>query len=368
MRKSKVVLDLKQAISDSLLDKDLRDGLSAATRSGNYLWVAGDEQISIQRLEKKGRGWGNCTSFHLGDYVEMISQDDEADIEGMDFDGRYLWIVGSHSLKRSNIDKDKKDPEKAVKKLTRVSLDPNRILLVRIPCQPNEEGEYVLSKACPDPENPAELLTAAKLKHGTTKSQLTKVLKNDEHLKSFLKIPGKDNGFDIEGLAASGDRIFLGLRGPVLRGWAIILEIQITLNKKNKLVLKKLNERGYRYQKYFLDLNGMGVRELATDGNDLLILAGPTMDLDGSMAIYRWKDAFKQKDQSIIAREQLEEVTNIPYKSNIHGINKAEGMVLLEDGGLLVLYDSPGRERLSGEHGVKADLFHVKEEVATQAG
>ena len=40
-------------------------------------------------------------------------------------------------------------------------------------------------------------------------------------------IPGKDNGIDCEGLAVAGDRVFIGLRGPVLRGWAMIIELQV---------------------------------------------------------------------------------------------------------------------------------------------
>ncbi|WP_224997402.1 DUF3616 domain-containing protein [Cesiribacter sp. SM1] len=359
MKKSKVLIDLTGAMGDHLIDKDLRNGLSAATRSGNYLWVAGDEQISIQRLEKTEEGWGNCTTFHLGDYIELVSQIDEADVEGMDFDGRYLWITGSHSLKRCNISKKTDDPEKAVRKLTKVSMDPNRVLLLRIPCQPNEKGEYVLSKSCPDPEDPTKTLTAAKLKHGKKKSQLSKALKNDEHLKDYMKIPGKDNGFDIEGMAAIGERVFLGLRGPVLRGWAIVLEIQTELDENHELVLKEIGRNGLKYNKFFMQLHGMGVREMATDGNDLLILAGPTMDLDGTMAIYRWKNAATHDEKPLITRQELEEIATIPHKSNTHGINKAEGMVLLEDRGLLVLYDSPGKERLMGEHAVMADVFHL---------
>ncbi|MNG03413.1 hypothetical protein D3C84_864920 [compost metagenome] len=36
-----------------------------------------------------------------------------------------------------------------------------------------------------------------------------------------------------------------------------------------------------RYRKHFFALNGLGFRDLCTSGDDLLILAGPTMDLDG---------------------------------------------------------------------------------------
>ena len=361
MKKTTVLLDLKGAFGEGLLDKDLRDGLSAATRTGNYLWVAGDEHTSVQRLEEIAKdSWGNCKTFKLEDYIELVTKEDEMDIEGMDFDGKYLWVIGSHSYKRSNIDSKKSDEAKAIKKLTKVSLDPNRIILARIPCVPNEAGVYELQKSARDPENSEEELTATKLKHGSKKSHLTKVLKNDEHLKKLIKIPGKDNGLDIEGLAAYNDKLFLGLRGPVLRGWAILLEVQLKLNKHKLLKLKKITKDGQRYRKYFMDLKGMGVRELAPDGKDLLILAGPTMDVDGRMAIYRWKNILENEDNNLIGQDEIEQLISIPYSSKLQGIDKAEGMVMLEDSSLLVLYDSPGSHRTKGEHAVKADIYHLK--------
>ena len=42
-----------------------------------------------------------------------------------------------------------------------------------------------------------------------------------------MRLPSKDNGLDIEGLAVLGNRVYLGLRGPVLRGRAIILELEL---------------------------------------------------------------------------------------------------------------------------------------------
>lgn len=360
MKKNTLLLELKGAIDKNILDKDLRAGLSAVARTGRYLWVAGDEQISIQRLEKSPEGgYGKAVSFHLGDYVELISTKDEMDVEGMDYDGRYLWIIGSHSLKRSNIKDKTNNPAKEINKLSKVNSDPNRILLLRIPCLPNEEGVYTLHQSCADPDNPGQLLQAAKLKHGKKNSQLSKVLKKDQHLKAFMKIPGKDNGFDIEGLAAYRDRLFIGLRGPVLRGWAILLEVRLELNSKGLLKLRLLNSRRDRYFKYFVNLNGMGIRELAVDEKGLLILAGPTMDLDGTMAVYRWHNVLEAQEDHLISRDDLEELVTLPYNNTTHGINKAEGMVVLENGALVVVYDSPGPERCQGEHGVLADVFEL---------
>jgi hypothetical protein len=51
---------------------------------------------------------------------------------------------------------------------------------------------------------------------------LADLLSGDEHLAPLLVIPSKDNGLDVEGLAAHGESPFVGLRGPVLRGWAVV--------------------------------------------------------------------------------------------------------------------------------------------------
>ena len=58
-----------------------------------------------------------------------------------------------------------------------------------------------------------------------------------------------------------------------------------------------------RYRKHFLYLDGLGIRELARDGKDLLILAGPTMALDGTMRMYRLRDAAGLADDSLTGPE-----------------------------------------------------------------
>ena len=87
------------------------------------------------------------------------------------------------------------------------------------------------------------MLRAARLAGGRKNDALTRALRDDPHLGPFLSIPSKDNGFDIEGLAAAPNgRLFLGLRGPVLDGWACILEIHVAarVNRNNELALRKL--------------------------------------------------------------------------------------------------------------------------------
>jgi hypothetical protein len=358
MKKDTILLDFEKAICEQLLDKHIREGVSSITFSGDYLWVAGDENISVQRLEKMPDGsYGNAANFFLQDYIELPAPGDEADVEGMEVAGNYLWIVGSHSYKRKKM-REGKDPAEEIERLAKVSLDPNRNLLARIPLVKDEHGVPVLQKEVPDPENPGRSLRAAKLKHAKKKwSQLTSKLKKDKHLNPFVGLPGKDNGLDIEGLAIYKQKVFLGLRGPVLRGWAIILEVELEEEEPGLLKLRKAEDTGTYYKKHFIHLNGMGIRELHADGEDLIILAGPTMDLDGTMEIYRWRGAALHPGDQVVSQQDIESMLVLPHRTKQHGVNKAEGIAMHADGSLIIAYDSPDSSRKVGDFQVKADIY-----------
>jgi hypothetical protein len=76
-----------------------------------------------------------------------------------------------------------------------------------------------------------------------------------------MAIPGKDNGLDTEGLAVNGRRLLLGLRGPLLRGWSALLEIAAEASG-GQLRLAPLDGSGTLIRKHFLQLDGLGVRDL----------------------------------------------------------------------------------------------------------
>lgn len=353
-------------------DKELRDGLSVVVQVGDTLWVANDETISLERLtfQKSEDGnsytYGDHKQFPLIEYLPLTvppSDDpkkkiEEADLEGLDYKDGYLWMVGSHSLKRKKADKKDSDKDN-IKNLAEVSSDGNRFLLARIPIV-EEGGTYTLKK---EVEQDGERRTAALLDCTDKGSLITEVIEDDKHLKKFLSIPGKDNGFDIEGLARVGKRIFLGLRGPVLRGWAVILEIEPEVSQKDpsKLKLKNIDpdDDGSAYRKHFIKLDGLGIRSMCEQGDDLLILAGPTMDLDGPVAVYRWKGGAKPEKESVVFDAALSD-GDIPFGK---GDDHAEGMTLFsadghEGASILVVYDAASEKgRLRGESGVDADIF-----------
>lgn len=330
--------------------------LSAVRQDGRCLWVAGDETATVERLtaefDENGQvtGYGDQRTIALADFVELpAGRDEEADIEGLARADGWLWAIGSHSLKRKRIKPGHSD-RKSRKRLATVVREENRHILVRLPLVTGPDGLPQVVAADGD-------RTAAVL--GGRGDSLTDLLADDPHLAPFLSIPSKDNGIDIEGIAAVGDRIYVGLRGPVLRGWAVLIEIspETDPDDPGRLRLRPLDS-GELYHTHFLDLGGLGIRDLCPDGDDLLILTGPTMSLSGPVRVVRWPNAAKVAAPDIVHADELTVVGNLPHGD---GEDHAEGIAVLDethgDGPtLLVVYDSPAGERLTEHGGIYADV------------
>ena len=353
-------------------DKELRDGLSVVLRMGRTLWLANDETVSLERLtlaEEDSTGRSSFTREHkqfaLHDFLplplpphgETADDINEADIEGLACDSKYLWLTGSHSLRRKQPRPDD-GVKKAHKRLCSVSAQGNRYLLARIPVI-EQNGEHVLLK---ETGQKGKQRTAAMLRGDQHGNELTALLKKDEHFGPFLAIPGKDNGFDIEGIAVAGDHLLLGLRGPVLRGWAAIIEVALVDDEEpGWMKLAPVDPDGQILRKHFLDLGGLGIRDLCVQGKDLLILAGPTMDLDGPVYVYRWVGGARPVKDTVTPAEQLERVLTLPFG---HGVDHPEGMTLFSglkghDDELMVVYDAASPSRQIGDSIIVADVFSV---------
>jgi hypothetical protein len=339
--------------------KHWRDNLSAIARDGDTLFAADDESPAICRLmQGQGQDWRQVGVTRLADMVPDLpgGPDGEMDIEGLDVHSEYLWIVGSHSLAREQ-PKKKDEPQAAIARLGKPPRDdPNRRFLGRVPIiAPMVAGPVELGTHAPGA--PGHDLAVAHLPM-QGQGGLVGLLRQDEHLGRFVNIPAKENGFDIEGLAAlGGGRVFVGLRGPVLRGWAVILELQLTADGPGLLAAAPISDDGRRYRKHFLDLGGLGLREMTRAGGDLLLLAGPTMDIDGPVHVHRWRDALEVTGDTLVDRRRLAPpVLRLPYGE---GCDHAEGMALIGQDELLVVYDSPAEARLADDHGLLADLFRL---------
>ncbi|MEN3278249.1 MAG: hypothetical protein V7631_4039 [Massilia sp.] len=365
-----VLLEFHPERDDLAPDKELRDGLSVALRMGTTLWLANDESVTIERLTLRpedSQGRSSFTRDHkqyaLHDFLPMPlpAKDEEsgdfneADIEGLACDGKYLWVVGSHSLRRKQ-PKEHDGTKKAYKRLASVSADGNRYLLARIPIVEEGEGTTLVRER----QGKNRLHTAAILRGDSHGNELTELLRQDEHFGPFFAIPGKDNGFDIEGLAVAGKHLLLGLRGPVLRGRAAIVEVApVEDEEASRLRLGPVGKDGELYRKHFLDLRGLGIRDLCVQDEDLLILAGPTMDLDGPVVLYRWPGGAQPDSGCIVPNAQLERVFDLPFGQ---GVDHPEGITLFSaeggaEEGLLVVHDSASPSRQIGESILVADVY-----------
>lgn len=362
-------------------DGDAADGLvselsAAAFDDAGGLWLAADEleagRVALSRLQPEGLGiYGSRQRFDVRDFIDLAAggdEEDEADIEGLDVAGPYLWLTGSHASKRSR--PKGKETGKDLARLARVTVERNRFLLGRIPLV---NGAPV--RSAPHPDRPGEELRAARLADGEGGNVLTAALLGDQHLGPFLRtvhdrdgsplllpLASKENGFDIEGLAVIGKRLFLGLRGPVLRGWATLLEIEPRDEAEGRLGLAGIGDGGRGYRKHFLDLDGLGIRDLARDGDDLLILAGPTMTLRGLLRVYRLRDVAGLAADSLTAADdpRLVALFELPM---VAGGDNAEGFARFAwpgRPGLLVVYDGPVNDRRPVRGQVYADVFWLR--------
>ncbi|MGB3532353.1 MAG: DUF3616 domain-containing protein [Microcoleaceae cyanobacterium] len=344
------------------LKEDMIADLSAATMTPDgSLWLGSDELLGVERLlPQESCVYGDHQHFSLTDIFEFPDSDDEIDIEGLDYSDGYLWVIGSHSTKRKK--PKQKSPEDDIERLTIIESELNRYLLGRVPVF----NGGIVKKYAGSADRPEEQLFAAKLEIDDQHNALIAALQDDPHIGEFVstRLPSKDNGLDIEGIAVKGNRIFLGLRGPVIRGIGIILELVVTANASGVLELKPLDSSGKLYYKHLVDLDGSGIRELCFDGDDLIILSGPTMDLDGFQELFRYKNILSRQSDSITWQDSddLESVFELPLKIKE---DKAEGLLMFpclgQSEAAMVIYDSPSPKRKLSEKTVLADVFSLSQ-------
>ncbi len=104
---------------------------------------------------------------------------------------------------------------------------------------------------------------------------LRSFLESDTLLKPFNKIPSKENGVDIEGIAVKNGRLYLGFRGPVLR--------------ENYVPIMAFTfKHPEDYELLFVNLNGRGIRDITSVSDGFLLIGGPVGDGLESYELYHW--------------------------------------------------------------------------------
>lgn len=344
--KAKVLLRFQNAAALAHVEDPVEEDLSAAARWEECLFLSCDETAGVERLTEAGDCWGNHKHIALGGLVDLPGgPDGEMDVEGLDCDDGWLWVVGSHALRRA---KPKADaPDEALREMEEIDRQPNRYFLGRFPLVRGDDG---LEPVREDGDR-----RAGHLKFDKKNSRLEKMLRDDPHLGPYLAIPSKENGLDIEGVAARGLRVWLGLRGPVLRGWGVVIELELEADDRGRLKARRI-DGARRYRKHLLATGGLGVRDIKFDGDDLLVLAGPTLATEGPTRVLRWRDAASGPDAGVHPPSAAPRALELPY----HGpTDHAEGLARWGDD-WLVVYDSPSDRRLEGEGAtVAADVWSI---------
>ena len=246
--------------------------------------------------------------------------DGEADIEGLAIrkpakDGRFtVFAIGCHCRNRGKVDDDE-------------SLAANRKAFSGV----DKEGSRAnVFRFQVDAKTGAPIGTPEHV-------SLTSVLKKDAILGPFTEIASKENGIDIEGLAIGPDgRLIAGFRGPVLReNFVPVLAFDFDDPKRSEV--------------RWLNLGGLGIRDITAVKGGFLVLAGPVGDGRPDYRIFFWDgtDAIPGKGKS--HKTVIQDLLEVPRPDPEDFDVKAEGLAVLDENAqryeVLLVFDGPQNSR-----------------------
>ncbi len=298
-------LSIELDLDDEATKKRAIHNLSGAAFIGDSLYLANDEGKKLLRLRRDGTQASRYTmkkAIALRDLfalrAEEIDAEREFDLEALAVDGERLWLIGSHAMGHAA-------PDELHPKQQGLKRDRNRLLFGYIETENGaikpDSGRHLriepvgttyttafLSALRKAPPRADGFVREMSTLTGTPEASFGDI----GWFTPYTLASTKENGLDIEGLAirrrandASRSTAFVGLRGPVIDGLAVVVEVTIGDHKERGLTVD--DEPRF----HLLDLDGFGVRDLEWRGDDLLILAGPTMTRQVESALYRWRDA-----------------------------------------------------------------------------
>lgn len=323
---------------------DARHNLSAAIRFEQTLFIAGDEGCFVHRLvQLPDGGWGLHQALPLADLLTLADPDAEIDIEGLAVEDNWLWIVGSHACTRQKLAKGG-DEKIDLEALAALRPMPARAFLARVPLVVETSGHLL-----PVRQDGGRI--AGLVKQTGNGNRIAAALARHALLGRFSSLPAKEGGIDIEGIAVVGNRVALGMRGPTLGGHAVLLELQIMAKRSGRL--KLIADPVVR----LLSLEGLAIRDLKRDDDDLLILSGPTTAVSGPCSLWRWRGwaGDPPRDGTTVRLHKPDWLMDLPHG---RGKDHPEGLALVDgdEPGIMVLPDSPAPLRFKGTR-LSVDVF-----------
>lgn len=183
----------------------------------------------------------------------------ELDGEAVTFGGGAFYVIGSHGHPRDR--KGKLDVEGDAGEIAAKIKATSRLLRFKLPSEIDTDRDA----------RAVDVDASARVREAIAASSA---------LSPYMDQRLERNGLTIEGIAVIGDRLYVGLRSPLLEsGKAAIMN----------LALGALFGSGALDAHVALvDLDGRGVRDLSVRDGALVILAGPSGDSDGTYAVYLW--------------------------------------------------------------------------------
>jgi hypothetical protein len=195
-----------------------------------------------------------------------------------------FYVVGSHGCSRNSN-----------------KFRASSFILARVP------DAVVAQAAAADPKSPDEKGPVA------TSYRLSEALLVAPRAKGFF---ARDlmtkNGLNVEGLAAVGGRLYVGLRAPVVNGTTFLVDVDLdALFDAGRTIAL-----GTEVREIELDfLDGRGIRDLAVMGDGrLLVLSGPAQADAASFALHTF-------DPKTRASKRLGELGDVPSGSKAEGIH-----------------------------------------------
>ena len=188
--------------------------------------------------------------------VQFRGIDGELDAEGAATDGRYFYVTGSHSAKRSDCSSNP-----ASRHVIRLSLDP------------------ATGRALRSPPGAAK----GSLVDYADSGRLWSIMQSQPELQAYVGerkcLGGTQQGINIEGLAVQDGHLYFGFRGPVSQGAAPVLTVDADAFFKGggpqaTVTRIALGER-------------RGIRDMVAVKTGLLLLGGPDDDA-GSQTTVAW--------------------------------------------------------------------------------
>jgi len=213
--------------------KKARKDISGAACGPTVCFAVNDETHYIQSFRIEG------DRLRTGKRVNLLDDKVEIDAEAIAYSDGVFYITGSHGLSRK-----------------KAKLKPAPFTVFRL------MGLEV-----------------------QTSIRLGKAIETAPILGEFSKQPLNENGANIEGLAAVGDALFFGFRGPSVSGKAVILETSASALFSNDELPVTIHTVPLG--------EGIGIRDMAAVGDGILLLTGPVNTHPHQFSVVLWNPETK---------------------------------------------------------------------------